>query len=180
VRLETERLLLREFEDADGDALYAIESRPEVARYQSFEPRTLKESRDYARFAREVADWGSRSWYELAIVRREDGRFIGRCGLEVRRREGRQAVLWYTIDPDCWGQGYATEAARALVDFGFAELRLHRVWADCDPRNTASWRLLERLGMRREAHHVEGTWLKGGWVDTFVYAVLARDWAASR
>jgi ribosomal-protein-alanine N-acetyltransferase len=177
VRLETERLVLREFVEDDAEALFAVEGDPTVARYQSFEPRSLDESRGYVRYAAESATWRPRSLYDLVIVRREDAQLIGRVGLQVSRKEGRQAALWYTLRPDCWGSGYATEAARALVAYGFAELGLHRVWADCDPANTGSWRLLERLGMRREAHHVESTWLKGGWVDSYEYAVLDREWA---
>lgn len=179
MRLETERLLLRDFVEADAEALFAVEGDPEVARYQSFEPRTIDESVAFVRDAAESAIWRPRSLYELAIVRRDDEAPIGRVGMQVRRKEGRQAMLWYTLRRDQWGGGYATEAARALVEYAFGELGLHRVWADCDPRNERSWRLLERLGMRREAHHVESTFLKGEWVDSYEYAVLDREWAAS-
>ena len=175
-KLETERLVLRDFRRGDGKALHAVESDPEVARYQSFEPRTLVGSRAFVRDAAEMARWTPRSLYELAVVRRADDQLIGRCGLELQRRRVRQGLLWYTLRRDCWGQGYASEAARALVGFGFAELDLHRVHADCDPANERSSRLLERLGMRREAHHVEWMWLKGAWVDSYEYAVLDREW----
>jgi ribosomal-protein-alanine N-acetyltransferase len=176
-RLETERLVLRDFRRGDGKALHAVEGDAEVARYQSFEPRTLAGSRAFVRHAADMAKWAPRSVYELAVVRRADNMLIGRCGLEVSRRQGRQGLLWYTLRRDCWGQGYATEAVRALVDYGFAALDLHRVHADCDPANERSWRLLERLGMRREAHHVEWMWLKGAWLDSYVYAVLEREWS---
>jgi [ribosomal protein S5]-alanine N-acetyltransferase len=176
VRLETERLLLREFGADDAEALFSVESEPEVARYQSFEPRTLDQSQAFVRGAAEMATRSPRSVYELAVVRRADEQLIGRVGFEVSGGHGRQGVLWYTLRPDCWGQGYATEAARALVTYGFSELGLHRVQADCDPDNAPSWRLLERLGMRREAHHLEWVWHKQRWVDSYEYAVLAREW----
>jgi ribosomal-protein-alanine N-acetyltransferase len=75
-----------------------------------------------------------------------------------------------------WGHGYAPEAARALLDFGFAALGVHRVWADCDPANAAPIRVLEKLGMRREGHLVENAWIKGAWADSLLYAILDHEW----
>ena len=91
-----------------------------------------------------------------------------------------QAELGYLFHPDWQGQGLATEAARALVDLAFASLGVHRVFAHLDARNTRSARLLERLGMRREAHLVQNEWVKGEWTDDVVYAVLTDEWAAQR
>jgi RimJ/RimL family protein N-acetyltransferase len=176
VRLKTERLVPREFEPGDSDALYAIESRPEVARYQSFEPRTRDESRAYVLEASHAAAEEPRLTYDLAMVLETEARLIGRCGLGITNLDLREAVLWYTLHPDAWGRGYTTEAARATVDFGFRTLGLHRIWADCDPENVASWRVLEKLGMRREGHLRENAWIKGEWVDSLIYAMLDREW----
>ncbi len=82
--------------------------------------------------------------------------------------------------PDVAGQGYATEAARALVDLAFGELGVRRVWAQLEPENTRSARVCERLGMRREALFVQGSWFKGRWSDLAIYALLADEWAARR
>ena len=177
VLLRTARLVLREFEEGDGPALHAVESRPEVARYQSFAPRTAEESRAYVAGARAAAAEDPRRTYDLAVVLPAEGRLIGRCGLGITDPAIGEGMLWYTLHPAHWGRGYATEAARGLVDFGFRELRLHRIWADCDPANIASWRVLEKLGMRREGHLRENAWIKGEWVDSLIYAVLERDWA---
>jgi RimJ/RimL family protein N-acetyltransferase len=87
-------------------------------------------------------------------------------------------VIGWTLHPDHGGRGYMTEAARALLRIAFAEIELHRVAADLDPRNASSIALCKRLGMREEAHFVEDAWSKGEWVDTLIYAILDREWAA--
>ena len=87
-------------------------------------------------------------------------------------------MFWYVLDPSAHGHGYATEAARALLAFSFGELALHRVWADVDPRNPPSVRVLERLGLRKEAHHLENVEIRGEWCDTVIYAMLRREWSA--
>jgi ribosomal-protein-alanine N-acetyltransferase len=175
VRLETDRLLLREFVTDDWPALHAVESLPEVARYQSFAPRTEAESRAYVAGSMAAAREAPRRTYDLAVAL-SAGRLIGRCGLSITDPDLAEAVLWFTLHPAFWGQGYTTEAARALVDFGFRERHLHRIWADCDPQNIGSWRVLEKIGMRREAHFRENARTDDGWADSFIYAVLAREW----
>jgi RimJ/RimL family protein N-acetyltransferase len=88
-----------------------------------------------------------------------------------------QVEIGYVLHPDAQGQGFATEASRALVDLAFRELDAHRVFGRIDARNLASGRVLERLGMRREAHLVSNEWVKGEWTDEAIYAVLASEWA---
>jgi len=176
VRLRTERLVLREFVADDWRALHAFESLPEVARYQSFDPRTVSESRAYVSEASMSCGEDPRLIYDLAVMLAAEDRLVGRCGMGISDDDRHEALLWYTQHPDTWGRGYATEAARAMVSFGFGELRLHRIWADCDPRNIASWRVLEKLGMRREGHLRENAWIKGEWTDSLIYAILDREW----
>lgn len=179
VHVITERLLLRDFTPDDWRALHDVESRAEVARYQSFEPRTVAESRAYVAGACEEAKKETREIYDLAVKLVSEDRLIGRCGLGLTDPDLGEGMLWFTMHPAYWRRGYATEAAHGLVDFGFRELRLHRIWADCDPANVASIRVLEKLGMQREGHLRENTWLKGAWVDSLIFAILAREWTAS-
>jgi RimJ/RimL family protein N-acetyltransferase len=101
----------------------------------------------------------------------------GLCWLSATDRE---AEVGYTFSPAYHGKGYATEAATALVDLAFSGLGAHRVIGHLDARNTASAAVLERLGMRREAHFVENEWVKGEWTDDAVYAVLSSEWQAHR
>jgi RimJ/RimL family protein N-acetyltransferase len=174
--LTTDRLLLRDFEETDWPALHTFESLPEVARYHSFEPRTEAESRAYVAGAAASATDDPRRTYDLAVVLVAEQRLIGRVGLGLGDPTAADGVLSYTLHPAYGGQGYATEAARAVIDLGFRELRLHRIWAECDPANAPSWRLLERLGLRREGHLRENLWFKGAWADSLIYAVLDREW----
>ena len=176
VELRTERLVLREFREEDGPALHAVESLPEVALYQHFDARTPEESHSYVLGAIASAGEDPRETYDLAVVLPDEEHVIGRCGFAITDPDQREAVLWYTLHPDAWGQGITTEAARAVVDFAFRELNLHRIWAECDPRNVGSWRVLEKIGMRREGHFIENVWLKGEWCDSLMYAILDREW----
>jgi RimJ/RimL family protein N-acetyltransferase len=173
MELLTARLRLRELEEGDAPACNAYESDPEVVRWQSHDVRTLAESLAYIRQVRaETAD-SPRHLFDLAITLRSTGELIGRCGFVV---EERQASLWYILHRAHWGRGYVPEAARAVLDFAFSKLRLHRVTIDTDPRNAASIRVAEKLGMRKEAHHRQNAWIKGEWTDSLIFALLASEW----
>jgi len=94
----------------------------------------------------------------------------------VNNLERREGNIGYELDPVYWGRGYATEAARAILAFGFQDLGLHRIWADCVAENTSSAHVLEKLGMRREAQFREREYFKGRWWDGLVYAILDYEW----
>ena len=175
--LRTERLILRLFRSNDLEAVYDMQSRPEVARYLYWSPRdrdgaaeSLREKLKCSRIEVEG------DILNLAVVRASGGPVIGDMMLHYVSAEHRQAEIGYIIHPDAQGEGLATEAARALVDLSFRELGAHRVFGQIDARNTASARVLERVGMRREAHLVENEWVKGEWTDEVIYAVLADEW----
>ena len=178
MELVTERLLLRELTEADAPACNAYESDPQVVRYTSHDVRSLEESAAYLRRNAEVQRESPRRTFDFAIVPRAEGRLVGRIGISFTDVANREATLWYILGRASWGKGYVPEAAQALLDFGFGELGLHRVFIDCDPENHASVRVGEKLGMRREAHFVENVWLKGAWVGTLIYAILDREWAS--
>jgi RimJ/RimL family protein N-acetyltransferase len=178
MNIETERLLLREFEESDAHATHVYERDAEVVRYQSFGPRSFEESVDYIQQSMAAAREAPRRIFDLALVLRAEQRLVGRCGLKVADAENREGALWYLLNPAYWGRGLVPEAARALLGFGFGELGLHRVIIDCEPENTMSIRVAEKLGMRREAHFVENAWVKGRWTDSLIFALLEREWAA--
>jgi RimJ/RimL family protein N-acetyltransferase len=160
-------------EPDDWPALFAIESDPEVVRYQSFEPFTAERARSYLRDAERDRLMLPRQCFDLAVLLGEAT--IGRVGMRLAGE--REASIWFSFRREQWGAGYASEAARALVDFAFRQLRLHRVFGDCDPRNLGSIRVMEKLGMRREAHHVENAFIKNQWCDSLIYAILDREWS---
>jgi RimJ/RimL family protein N-acetyltransferase len=116
----------------------------------------------------------------LAAVLRESGQLIGDCSLRWASAEHHQAEIAFVFHPDHHGLGYATEAAAALLALAFDDLRAHRVFGRLEARNTASARMLERLGMRKEAHLVENEHVKGEWQSEMVYAQLEREWLSRR
>lgn len=117
--------------------------------------------------------------YLQPAIRGEDGAFLGTMYFELHSVDpDRTAEIGWILAPHGQGRGYATEAARLLLDLAFDELGLHRVYAELDPRNDGSVRICERLGMRHEGRFVEHMWLKGEWTDTGHYAILEREWRA--
>jgi aminoglycoside 6'-N-acetyltransferase len=176
VTLETVRLRLRRLRDDDLDALVGYRSDPAVLRYT---PRSAFDADDARRL---IADMRDRepgevgTWFQIAVAERGTDRLIGDVGLRTDATQPRTFEVGYTLAPAHHGRGYATEAVRAVLGLAFGELGAHRVLGNCDARNSASARVMERAGMRREAHHVEDWWSKGEWTSSFVYAVLAREW----
>jgi RimJ/RimL family protein N-acetyltransferase len=177
--IRTDRLLLRRFTEDDLDAVHAIQSREDVTRYLYWGPRTREQARESLRM--KIASSALRDEGDdltLAVVLPETGTVIGDVLLIWRSREHRQGEIGYIFHPDHGGHGYATEAAAAMVRLGFDGLGLHRVYGRIDARNTASARVLERLGMRREAHLVQNEIVRGEWTDEVVYAMLEDEWRA--
>jgi len=175
--LLTDRLLLRPFRDDDLDAFHSIQRRPDVVRYLYWEPRTRDESREMlARRKLQVAIDKEGDGLHLAAELRATGELVGHFSLLFASQEHRQGEIGFVVHPDQHGRGYATEGARLMLRLGFEELGLHRIIGRCDARNEASASLMERLGMRREAHLVENEFIKGEWTDELDYAMLEREW----
>jgi RimJ/RimL family protein N-acetyltransferase len=141
-------------------------------------PNTPQDTRDFLDRAAETARAEPRLGYELGVVTKTDGRLLGAVGLRLEA-QGCQAMLGYCYHADAWGHGYATEAAEALLRFGFDVLLLHRIWAGCDPDNTASARVLEKLGLTLEGHLREDTRIRGEFRDSLIFGMLDREWALS-
>ncbi len=176
--LETERLLLRPFAASDFDALLAMHSRADVARWQYWDARDADAVRAALASKLEEVSPADGDWISFATVLKASGEVIGDCSVHVVSSEHRQGEIGYIFHPDHHGHGYATEAARAQLRFAFEELGFHRVIGRLEPRNAPSARVLERIGMRREAHLVENEWVKDEWQSELVYAILEREWRA--
>jgi len=179
--IETQRLRLRAVTPADFDDLLAMFGRKDVSRYLNWEP--MDREAVAALVERRVQQSSMHKEGEgiaLAVEELATGRFVGEVILRWLSEASRQGEVGWALHPDAQGKGYATEAARQMLRLGFDELGLHRIIAECDPRNDASIRVMERLGMRREAHHVDAMWLKGEWVGSVVYAILEDEWREAR
>lgn len=178
--LHTDRLVLRKFAAGDFDAFRAYRSLPEVYRFLYADPpqgEAMRECFETVMNAPFAADGDKLT---LAVCRRADGAVTGEVLLKLRNTAALQGELGYIFHPAFHGQGLALEAARAMLDFGFAELGFHRVCARLDALNTGSARVAEKLGMRREAHLRENDRHNGVWGDEFVYALLRREWEAKQ
>jgi RimJ/RimL family protein N-acetyltransferase len=174
--VRTERLLLRELRKADFDDVHAYAADPQVARFMDWGPNATEETATFmALKLDEQARW-PRDEVTLAIEHGADSRVIGSIRLAVSDRENLAGDFGYSLNRDYWRQGLATEATRALLDVGFRTLGLHRIWAECDVENTGSFGVMEKLGLRREAHIRQGKLTKGAWRDRYVYAILADEW----
>lgn len=178
--LRSERLLVRRVRDEDAASLAAYRSDPDVARYQGWEtPMSLDQAR---RFVRGMADDHPDTpgeWFQFAIEELETGEHIGDLASHTHADDPRIATIGITLRRESQGSAYATEALRLLLEYLLVDRHKHHVIGECDPRNTAVARLLERVGMRREAHHVQSYWDGSGWTDEYVYAILAHEWRQS-
>jgi RimJ/RimL family protein N-acetyltransferase len=178
--VRTARLDLRGFTPDDLDAIVAMRSLPEVVRYlydDVLEPERAGEV--LARKIRRQRIDGDGDGLSLAAVERETGVLVGDVSLMLTGAHDRQGEIGFTLHPDHQGRGFATEGGEAMLALGFDWLGQHRIVGRCDGRNEPSARVMERLGMRREAHLVQNEWVKGEWTDELVYAMLAEEWRRS-
>jgi RimJ/RimL family protein N-acetyltransferase len=176
--LHTDRLRLRPFADRDADALFALHSNPRVLRYWDSPPWTGPErAAGFIADCRQRAEEGT--GVRLAIDRVSDGAFIGWCSLSRWNPDFRSASLGYILDEPAWGHGYATEAARAVLQWAFDNLDLNRVQAETDTRNVASAHVLEKNGFMREGTLREDCIVNGEVSDSWVFGLLRREWRPS-
>lgn len=188
VRLVTDRLVLREIEESDWKPIHGYWSTVDVARFMPKGPLNEQATRKLVKQALSGRESRPRRYFRLAITLKEGGRLIGdsvfRIGdpenLEDLSRIIGQAYIGFFLDKNQWGNGYATEVAEALITFGFEELPLRRIFAWCDTENKASIHVLEKVGMKREAHFRKSVLTQGDWRDCYVYGVLRDQWGSSK
>ena len=176
MQIATERLLLREYAETDWPAVLEYQREPRYLRFNSWDDRTEEQVRAFVRAFVDAQSEQPRKRFAFAVTLKANGQVIGNCNIRKNLPEDRVAEMGYEIAPVHWGNGYATEAARAIVEYGFRQLDLHRIAAWCIAENTASARVLEKLGMRLEGRLREQEWLKGRWWDALLYAILDREY----
>jgi ribosomal-protein-alanine N-acetyltransferase len=176
--LHTARLRLRPFTDADSDALFALHSSADVLRYWDAPPWSDRSRAErFIAACRQMAEEGTGA--RLAIDGASDGAFIGWCSLTRWNPDHRSASMGYCLGEAAWGHGYATEAARGVLQWAFDTLDLNRVQAETDTRNAASARVLEKLGFMREGTLREDCVVNGEVSDSWVYGLIRSQWRTS-
>ena len=169
---ETARLLIREYVPEDLEAMQAYCADPEVTRHLMWGPNTDAQTLSFIRLTQEYSQEVPRTKYEWAVTLQESGELIGGCCLYA---SGTNGEIGYTLRRDCWGKGYASEAAAVLLAFGFKELRLHRIYATCRPDNLGSAGVMQKLGMTREGRLRQHIRAKDRWMDSEQYSILAHE-----
>jgi RimJ/RimL family protein N-acetyltransferase len=172
-QIETERLRIRPFRPDDWPAVHAYASDEAT---MHFLPEGVMSEEQVRAFIAEQSGDEARAF---AVVLKPDDRPIGHLVFHSWYGPRTHEIGW-VLRQDMRGKGYTTEGARALLRYGFETLGLHRIIATCQPENPASWRVMEKLGMRREQHGVKDSFhAELGWVDGYTYAILAEEWSAS-
>jgi RimJ/RimL family protein N-acetyltransferase len=174
--IQTSRLLFRDFSVDDFDAVHAYGSDPLVTRYTLFGPNTVEQTKAFLQLVTGESQEEERSKYSFALIHKETNGLIGSCGIFRTDTNGPQYSLGYVFHRDWWRQGLATEAIAALVEFGFGELRAHRLWAHVFLGNTASERVLQKLGFRYEGCALKAMFVREVWHDVQTFAMLRSEW----
>ena len=174
--LTTERLLLRDFIESDWEAVLAYQQDPLYLRYNEWTSRSPKEVREFLQMFLDHQTQSPRFKFQFAITLKSTGQLIGNCGVRRDHPEAQEGDMGYELDPGHWGQGYATEAARTVLNFGFSNLNLRRISAWCVADNAGSARVLEKIGMRLERRIPAHQYFKGRWWDTLSYTVHYEEW----
>jgi RimJ/RimL family protein N-acetyltransferase len=176
MEFETQRLILREFKVEDWAEVLAYQSDPRYMQFYTFACRSVDNVKDFIQMFLDQQEQQPRTKFQLAVTLKSNGRLIGNCGVRLEKPDALKGDIGYEMSPEHWGQGYATEAARMMVDFGFVKLHLHRIWAECVADNQRSVRVLKKLGMRLEGRLRENHYFRGQWWDTLVFGLLAEEW----
>lgn len=179
IKLVTDRLFLRDFQPSDWQDVHEFNTDPQVVEFLPSEPGTFEQTQALVQWWIDRIHDDPRIFYDLAVVHSPEQKVIGWCRFAWRTDELQQAEIAYILNRRYWGQGLATELGRALVHFGFTTMRAHRIFATVRPANTASWRVLEKIGMQREGQLRQHRWMKGAWHDSLLYAILDHEWVAT-
>jgi ribosomal-protein-alanine N-acetyltransferase len=176
MKLETERLILRDFVKSDWQRVLEYQSDPLYLRYYEWTERTPAAAQEFVGWFLDHQVQEPRIKYQLAVVLKSSNQLIGNCGIRMDKTDAFEANIGYELDPKHWNHGYATEAAHVIVDFGFSNFDFHRVWSWCVADNLGSAHVLEKLGMHLEGRLRENEYYRGRWWDTLMYAILADEW----
>lgn len=176
--IETDRLLLRAFTPDDAERYFSYRSLPETVRYLYRDPMTREQADEAVAKSARLEFVKDGDILALAIHPKGAAEFAGEVILKMTSTAAEQAEIGYSLHPDAVGNGYVTEAARAMLRLGYEHFGFHRIFARIDEDNTASSNVAHRLGMRQEARLVESDRFGGRWGTELVFAMLASEWQA--
>jgi len=176
MQIQTERLVIRDYQQTDLEDIHEYGSDPEVVKYLPFGPNTREDSQNFLNRAMDKQKEEPREDYGLAVVLKSEDKLIGGC--RISKASEREGNLGYILNRHYWGNGYATEATKSMVEFGFKELGVHRIYTDCHPDNVRSIRVLEKVGMTVEGTRREYTIMHGEYSDMFLFSILEHEWRA--
>jgi len=175
-QFESDRLSFREITWDDLENIYALHRMSEIDEYNTLGiPKDIEETREVIRPSIEDQKNPKRKLFCWAIRHKKSKGFIGLAGLTLSAERFRMGEIYYNLAPDFWRAGLGTETAKALIAFGFETLKLHRINAGVATQNKRSIKLLEKVGMVREALHRKILPIRGEWIDNYEYAILEDD-----
>jgi len=175
-QLQTERLLLRLVSLADLGNVHALHCLPETDEFNTLGiPQNTSETKAIIKIWMAEHKQPVNPAYIFVVELKDSNTFTGIIGIRPGKPKYRNAEVWFKFHRDFWNKGYATEALKKLIDFGFSEMKLHRIEAGCATGNTGSYKVMEKAGMQREAHTRQLLPLKSGWSDHYGYAILSTD-----
>ncbi|MGI2328267.1 GNAT family N-acetyltransferase [Planococcus sp. YIM B11945] len=176
ITMQTQTVYYREMIGEDWRHVHEYASQEIVSKYQPWGPNTQKESQAFVEEVIKEAKRKPRIRFVFAIVLKATGKTIGAGEFNIRDATNKTGEIGYIVNPEYWGKGIATEAARFLLDFGFAERGMHRIFATCDPKNAPSHKVLEKIGMQKEGLMREDILMKDGWRDSLLFSILKPEW----
>lgn len=174
--VSTDRLILRCVRLSDAESILKYRSNPEIYEYQNWKPQMLQDVEDYINRKISKVSNIPNTWYQLGIILKETNKLVGDIGIHFMDTDNLQVEIGFTLSLEYQGKGYAKEAVVGVINYLFNNLYKHRIIASVDPRNVKSIALLERIGMKIEAHFKKSIWFNGEWADDVVYAVLEEEW----
>ncbi|WP_306352577.1 GNAT family N-acetyltransferase [Flavobacterium sp. '19STA2R22 D10 B1'] len=176
LKINSERLILRSIIEADLEQVHLLHSMEEIDKFNTLGiPESVEETKSILENWITENNKENTQHFTFAIELKTDNQFIGIIGISIGKVKYKNAEVWFKFDPKFWNKGYATEALNEILSFGFTNLKLHRIEAGCAVGNIGSMKVLEKVGMLREAHTRELLPLKSGWSDNYGYAKLSTD-----
>lgn len=179
MHIQTDRLILKEIEEHDIESIHLMNSCEEVEQFNTIGiPTNIKQTEALLRPIIDDKNQEARTLYGWSLRTKSVNEFVGEFGMRLSSKKYNKAEIHFSLMPTHWGNGFGTEAAKAIIDFGFKALKLHRIEAGVAVKNKASIKLLEKIGMKREGKHRQILPIRGEWVDNYSYAILEEDWAS--